>query len=280
MNRARTTNSVLTSAIVFLAAAASVHADVISPGFDYFTSNDANGDSLGSAVDLSAFGLGVVQLKGAPFGIHGFDSGERIDTVVRRKQGIDPFDWPDGTGTIDIELVALHLVSVEPIDLGGGFFADLHTIVNRYGRVDTLPTTDAIRRSLGGMRIRHETEQGGTFDSIFGAPGDEQDVPPELADLLVPRGGVTARAYLTFPGSDPIDPNNWLAQPFDANRLVLWSLDSTWEHSPYGFTDFQVTHIEHDCGFPECHPVDPVIPAAPTLALLGVAGLAGTRRRR
>ena len=127
-------------------------ASPIAPGFDLFISNDQFGNSLGAAVDLSSFWLG-------------------IDTIVERKRGIDRFDTSDGLRTVDIELVALHLVSIDPIDLAPasmpGVFADLHTTINKGGIARGLPQPDVFPPSIGRMELRHEDSSGGTFNSAF-----------------------------------------------------------------------------------------------------------------
>jgi len=273
-------------------------ASPIGPGFDLFTSNDALGNSLGAAVDLGALGLGIVDLRGVRFPFPPFPFPDPfpdpflfpVDTIVERLGNIDPFDPPGGVGTVDIEIVALHLVSVAPIDLtplGGpftGLDADLHTIINKDGIIPGLPQPDPLPPSIGKMEIRHEfgplptDDFGGTFDSIFGSPGD-LNVPLDLQGLLVPGGGVTADAIFTIVGGDPANPLDVLFSAV-APRLTIWSEDSTWRHT--GATDFQVTGIDHDCSFPACHPVDPVsaVPEPTTLTLLALGGLMLARRRR
>lgn len=268
MRRRKHTTIVAASFAIGLAPVAC--ADLISPGFDLFSSNDTDGNSLGAAVDLSMFGLGIVALKGVPFNFGPFGLGVGIDTIVQRLQGINPFDPPNGVGIVDIELVALHLVSVKPIKINGQLF-DLHTTVNKDGIIDGLPQPDPLPPSLGSMEIRHETDGGGTFDSMFGALGDAALVPDDLEHLLVRGGGVTANAFLTPAGKMDI------VNSFVADRVILWSQRSTWEHSV--FQDFFVTGIEHNCPFPECHPVRPV-PSPATLALLSLGAIASGRRRR
>lgn len=272
-------------------------ASPIDPGFDLFTSNDALGNSLGASVDLGSFGLGVVGLKGLPFPLPPIpfpfpipDPNQfPVDTIVERLGNIDPFNPPGGSGVIEIELVALHLTSIEPIDLtplGGPFIgvpADLHTIINKDGLIPGLPQPDPLPPSIGKMEIRHEfgplptDDFGGTFDSIFGSPGD-LNVPLDLQGLLVPGGGIIADAIFTVVGGDPANPLDVLFSA-PAPRLTTWSQDSTWEHTP--FTDFQVTSIDHDCSFPECHPVEPVTitPEPGTLSLLALGGLMLARQR-
>ena len=95
---------------------------------------------------------------GEPFSIQGTDIHETgtADTIVLR---LDEASVPSipGSDTIDIELVALQLVSVEPIDLGAGL--DDHFV--------TLQSIHGGPASLGMMEITFDDANGGTFDSFF-----------------------------------------------------------------------------------------------------------------
>lgn len=259
-------------------------ASPITAGFDFFTSNDAFGNSLGASVDLGAFGLGIVPLQGIPLPPLPFPFPPipfPVDTIVERKLGVvlPPGGEPE---VIDIEIVALSLKSIDPIDLtplGGpftGLDADLWTIIDKDDLFPSLPQPDILPPSIGKMRIGHEDPNGGLFDSIFGAPGD-LNVPLDLLDLLIPGGGIIADAIFTTVGGDPANPADVLFSTL-APRLTIWSQASTWQHT--AFTDFQVTAIDHNCSFPQCHPVNPVRPEPTTLALLALGGLMLTRRRR
>ncbi len=279
----------LVLAVGFWLTPAPASASPIAPGFDLFTSNDVLGNSLGASVDLGSLGLGVVGLEGLPFPFPPIPLPFPVDTIVERLGGIGPFDPPGGFQTVDIEIVALSLISTDPIDLaplGGPFiwvFADLFTVINKDGIIPGLPQFDLLPPSIGKMEIRHEfgplpsDDFGGTFDSIFGSPGD-LNVPLGLQGLLTPSGGVTADAIFTVVGGDPASPADVLFTAV-APRLTIWSQGSTWEHTLP--TDFQVTNIDHNCSFPECHPVNPVIIPEPTcLALLALGGLMLASRRR
>ncbi len=130
-----------------LSAPGRVLASEISPGFDLFTTPDGT-----AFIDLSGAGLGIVDLVGNP--IPGEPGG--ADTIVERLTGL-----PDGaTGTIDIELVALSLVSMAPVVInfgGGARFFDIFLTLN-----DAQP-------SLGEMTIltHDDAAGGGTFVSFF-----------------------------------------------------------------------------------------------------------------
>lgn len=115
-------------------------ADGIGPGFDLFTT------APGTTVFIP--NIGNVQFVGKPVGPG------NTDTIVRRTSGISPFDPPNGTGTIPIELVALQLHSVQPVQIGSSFF-------------DVFVTLQPNTISTGQMTVNHENVGGGTFDSFF-----------------------------------------------------------------------------------------------------------------
>ena len=89
-------------------------------------------------------------------------------TIVKRKEDIVLNNIGD-SGTIEIELVALSLRSVEPIEVtygGGGatqFFDVFVELDPNQGRVDDL---DTIRRT-GSMTLTRTSVDGGTFDSAL-----------------------------------------------------------------------------------------------------------------
>jgi hypothetical protein len=112
----------------------------IDPGFDLLTTPIGGG-----VLDLSPFGgPSVVPLEGDPIG-----PGD-TDTIVERKTGL-----PDGgTGTIDIEIVALSLRSVDPVNISGTFF-------------DVFISLDPSTPSIGEINVLTHDANGGTFDSFF-----------------------------------------------------------------------------------------------------------------
>lgn len=80
---------------------------------------------------------------------------------------------PSGqSGVVQIEWILEHSISILPIDrepfgLGEGK-ADFHTLINRGGLVDHLPTTDGlVTQSLGSMGIhRGNGDTGGSFELL------------------------------------------------------------------------------------------------------------------
>jgi uncharacterized repeat protein (TIGR01451 family) len=225
----------------------------IGPGFDLFVTEP------GTSVDLTGVGLGVVPLEGVP--LPGFTT---TDTIVERIQGSgSPFDPPGDSVKIDIELVALHLQSVSPVDLtplGGpfvGVFADLHTTINEGNIIPGLPQPDAIAPSIGEMEIRHDLgpgagdDFGGTFDSCFGTSGEAGH--PGCTSIGVAGGGVFADAIFTLPGGDPANPLDVLHSAA-APPIKLSSDGGTWLHVPppgnarppsFPAGDFYVVTIPH-----------------------------------
>jgi hypothetical protein len=190
----------------------------VDAGFDYFQSLP------GTEVDLSVLGLGIVPLEGVPMLP---DELGGTDTIVRRN---DPV--PLGGGTIDIELIALSLKSVDPVDLtplGGpfiGVFADLYTTVNVGGQVPGLPVYSPLLPSSGRMEIQHPFPEGGLFDSCFGDPADAGT----CGFLGVPGGGVYADAIFVVPGGDPNNPLDVILNT-PAPRISLFTAGSRWAHN-------------------------------------------------
>jgi hypothetical protein len=201
-------------AIVAVANPNTASATEIFPGFDLFATALSPPDPQ-SFVDLTiqSGGLvGVVPLEGSPFGP------ANTDTIVERHTGSGfPFNVGDVT-TIDIELVALSLRSVAPVDIGGSFF-DMDVISGSFLGEPANP--------LGQMTVTHGDPNGGTFVTDFlpidyratftevGNPGNTFDIfgniqfintngfwshspgPMDVHGLPLPAGGFHA-------GIDPI----------------------------------------------------------------------------
>ncbi|MBZ0172947.1 MAG: hypothetical protein K8E66_11240 [Phycisphaerales bacterium] len=194
-------------------------------------------------------GIGVVNFIGDPL-----DPGTlgATDTIVRRLQdtqfngqGVHAWDGPPQPGTtdtIDIELVALSLRSVAPIDIGGAMF-----------NVDI--DLDPAIASVGTMTLRHEWNDAGQFQGTF------DSMLTIFADaLFTPVGG--------GPGSFAVDIDN----------LALSSTNTLWAHHPFfGFYFPQVEESHPGVGV---H-TGTIIPTQGVAVVIGVGALTiATRRRR
>ena len=138
---------------------------VLAPGFDLFETDPTRTQfhfeglaTIGPNVICPGCGgfSGRVHFGGIPletFG--GFDSGD-ADTIVRRGAGSIP---DDGTSSapIGIELVALSLVSIEPISVQTAGGAQLF---------DVFVDVSGARPSTGAMVVRGNSS-GGRFDSVL-----------------------------------------------------------------------------------------------------------------
>ncbi|RNC68460.1 MAG: PEP-CTERM sorting domain-containing protein [Desulfuromonadales bacterium] len=127
---------------------ADVDASNILLGSDYLMTEEGTFFDFGT-------GIGKVPLKGKPVG-PGF-----TDTIVQRQANaiLGP-PYVGGTDTIPIELVALSLVSVNPVTIGGSLF-------------DVSVGLTPGERSLGSMTVTHQFPDNGTpapegtFTSFF-----------------------------------------------------------------------------------------------------------------
>jgi hypothetical protein len=110
----------------------------IGPGFDLFHTT--------SGTNVFIPNIGTIQLTGLPIGP------ANTDTIVQRKQGcsLNPGD----TCNVPIELVALSLQSVTPIQISNSFF-------------DVFVTLTPNTSSSGGMTITRSGTADGTFNSFF-----------------------------------------------------------------------------------------------------------------
>jgi len=262
--------------------------DPINPGFDYFLTPPG-----GAFVDL---GSGPIPLEGVP--LPNFVLG-LTDTVVAR---MDPGPPPGGTGIIDIELVALHLRSVGPVDIDGpgpAPLGDLHITIDASDRFYTgssprpdgtgagpsffnLPTVPN-PPSIGLMEIMHDpgpVHPGASMRACFGdMPSCDATGPALGAGLGIgpppPIGGIFASAFLVIPGGDLSDPMDVLAA-MPAPPVTLASM-GTYVHPVGGSSQWGgviLTSIVHVGPHPETQPVPDETVPEPTGGLLAlIAGL-------
>ena len=155
--------------------------------------------------------------------------GSDTDTIVERKAGLPA----GGTGDIPIELVALSLQSVTPVDMGGSFF-DVFVTLDAVGFPD-VPQPDRLPPSLGMMMIMsHDDPNGGTFDSFF-------DV---FADVIL--RDVTTGAETSFP----------------APMVRIDSHGTLWEHTSLGsFGDWPTGGFSAPGGIVHTGPHPQIVPS-------------------
>lgn len=101
---------------------------------------------FGARVD----GNPVISLKGESLGTGPLDG---IDTIVRREKDID---LSSGSGSGPLAIVALRLVSENPVSIGGNPYA-VHVFLSEF-RDDIQP---------GTLSLKMANVDGGTFDSFF-----------------------------------------------------------------------------------------------------------------
>jgi len=117
----------------------------VQPGFDLFVTVPGTEIDLGSIIP----GAGIVPLEGVPFL-------PDTDTIVERS-GLSCCENLGDSGIVDIELVALSLRSIDPIDIGGSLF-DLEIFAgDRFG----------IPQPHGEMTINRDNPDGGSFSSTL-----------------------------------------------------------------------------------------------------------------
>jgi len=163
----------------------------VQEGFDLFMTTQT------TFVDLSSFnipGVGIVPLEGDDSLIE-----PGIDTIVER---LDPAGVPDvgNSMTVDIELVALSLVSVDPVDIGGDLF-DIHVIGGFEFGIDQM---------LGSMEINRDVANGGSFSAIL----------PVAAEIEFIEVGNPSNVEGPFPFADTFRSNG------------------VWSHTPAFFSCF------------------------------------------
>lgn len=131
----------------------SLMATAQNSGYDVFQTGS------GASVDLSSMGLGQVSLQGVPIQ----SSTGNSDTIMYRPQAV-----PAGGGTIPVNLWALFMKSVSPVNLNGTS-ADVYVTVNATGgaiATSVLPQPDALSASTGTITVYPNSQgTGGTFDS-------------------------------------------------------------------------------------------------------------------
>jgi hypothetical protein len=142
-------------ALAALVLAGSLFASAQGSGYDVFQTGS------GASIDLSSINLGVVSLQGVAIQ----SSTGNADTIMYRPQAV-----PSGGGTIPVNLYALFMKSVSPVNFSG-HSADVYVTVNASGGTiptSTLPQPDALAASTGTATVHPNSQgTGGTFDSTI-----------------------------------------------------------------------------------------------------------------
>lgn len=211
-----------------------------------------------------------VPWEGVPLGT--FDFGGAIgvqntgttDTIVQRLDvaSVPIAPPPDTAAPIDIELVALQLRSVAPINLGAGL--DFHFI-----------TLDTISPSTGQMTITFDDANGGTFDSFIDVDFDVRigalNGPIIFQDLLQLSAGNVPWTRFAPDNALRIQDVNDLLNGADI-AADFWPVGPGPGGGPGGsFTEVHPTGAQHSVRN---------TPEPSSLALLVFAGLMIARHRR
>ena len=236
---------VLAAVIVVLVGGGAVKGDwIVAQGWDLFNTQPGT----------NFMGVGF---EGVPLGT--FDFGPPIgpqatgdtDTIVERL-GDAIVGGPGQTDTIDIEIVALQLVSVAPVDFGAGL---------GFHYVTLQPATP----STGTMDITFDDQAGGTFSSDFEVFVDIRigalNGPILLSTSLVMTSSGNTWERTSPPCSVEIEDVNLHLKGDGTTDQDFW---------PVG-------PIQHDASGAAKHIVQP---PEPTTVLLLLAGAWTLKRRR
>ena len=225
---------------------------IIQTGFDLFQTQ-----TPGSSFDFTGVpNPQTVDFEGLPLGCFDFGTGclgtGLTDTIVER---LDIGNLGGGSDTIDIEIVALSLVSISPVDLGfGAGFEDLFI---------TLNTSSPSSQSTMTIFDTGEGSPHGTYDSFFNFSYDV-------------TGGVGG-FYATIEGSSTSTGNDWQHAPTGAPVIddVNHLLDGSTENGDFWLDGLAL----HDAGPGQQHTFRAVPePGTALLVAVGLAGLAARRR--
>ena len=218
----------LLAALVAAPAAANINAGtdvfVTQPGYSYqdFTPNPIPPGFFGPGSDPFT---GTIYLNGSPLGPFG-----PVDTIVERL-GLAPLPGCGSEATVPIELVALSLVSVNPITVTYGINP------SQQWNVQVTLSSVTMPQPQGNMTIRKTHANGGTFSStlfvqpkfiftkvtnpldvrtldtgglippiIFNSNGDWMD-PPAAAGFF----------FVTIPAPTPLDND---LNPITPNKII------------------------------------------------------------
>ncbi len=197
----------------------------VSPGWDLFetTPSTVIGGMHWEGVPLGSFDFG---------GSIGVENTGKIDTILERKALAAVLGSPETAVAIDIELVALQLKSVDPIDLGAGL--DFHYI-----------TLDPSNPATGQMTITFDNPNSGTFDSFIDL---DYDIHIGAIDGPVISSDTTRLTATGVPWDHTAPPRALLID--GVNRLLNGIDESTdfWPSAPFIAEDLTGNHHEVNMG--------------------------------
>ncbi len=233
----------------------------VAPGWDLFMTQPGS-NFMGyewEGVPLGTFNFG---------GTIGVQATGATDTIMKRIDQATVLGLGQ-TATIDIELVALQLKSVDPIDLGAGL--GFHFATLQPGNPST-----------GTMDITFESEYGGRFDSAFNLLFDIRfgaldgpiiwSAPPNPFPPMVSVGNPWSRT----------PPNNGAVIIERVNRFLKGPglIDQDFwpgtDPARPGEPPMEVPHDASGAG----HHIVSIIPEPASMSLLALGGLALLRRKR
>jgi hypothetical protein len=236
-------------------------ADQIVLGSDYFTSAPGTQFDFGS-------GIGVVPLKGLPIGPGS------TDAVMQRLQ-----DATLGGPGIPIQITALSLQSIAPVNIGGNFYSVFITLDPKPTAVNSPHPYGSAMTDSGLMVISGTAANGGTFSAMFDEYLDVNFVPIKTGATIAAK--LDVQMYVTN--------GVWGPSPPPGTAIVSGIAGNQYANRHTGLSasqaDFFVTTEVSEVAGNSVYVIDPPPPASPEpgtlgLACLAAAGLASYAWRR
>lgn len=168
----KSTINLLMLALLLLASGLTALAQ--SPGYDLF--------QTGSGTSVTLPNIGVVPLQGVP--IQGTTG--NTDTIIHRTQTV-----PSGGGPVNVNVSALFMKSISPVNFNGSS-ADVYVTINNSGGMistSVLPQPDSLSASSGSVNVHTD----GTFDSSLTVN----------ADIIFVKAGTSVTNSANYLGHQP-----------------------------------------------------------------------------